>query len=561
MLETAPGASTVSRVNERAGVTHTSWFYVLALIAAISLGVFVRAVPVVLHDFPLNDGGMFYQMVQELQANHYRLPGFTAYNMAGIPYAYSPFGFYATGLLSDITGLSLMTLFRWLPLAGASLTIVAFFLLARSLLSWAMAPAMAVIVAVVAFGLIPRTFVWMISGGGITRAFGFLFALLALHQIHRLYIDRGSAHIFPAALFIALSVLSHIGTARFLAVSLVLFWLFFGRHRHGVISSVVVVLAACAMMAPWLATIMAEHGLAPFLAANQTSGSFYSDQESLRHVLAQLSRFGTAQTSEPMFPLIGVLAFLGALASLTPRRILLPIWWVALIVLDARGAATFTAVPMAMMAGLGITEVLIPALNRAGDMWRKSGRFSDIPPSSFVTDSSHARIGLVTTLILGGFLLYSTVSAMIAPGFGTEGRFLVSLSPEERTAMQWVAKSTPADARFLVYPRDDFGHWADKTAEWFPLLAERHSVTTIQGYEWLPGFHIRIQKYQEAHDCQARTTSCLDAWEKKWDAGFTHIFIPKSEACCTALRASLSEDRRYQTIYDGPGVMVFARRI
>lgn len=559
MLETATGGSIVSRVDEGTDLRHTSRIYFVALVVAISLGVLVRAVPAVLNDFPLNDGGMFYQMVQELQANHYRLPQFTAYNMAGIPYAYSPFGFYATGFLSDITGLSLMTLFRWLPLVGASLTIGAFFLLARSLFSYAMAPAMAVIVAVVAFGLIPRTFVWMISGGGITRTFGFLFAILALYQIHRLYMDRRSAYIFPAALFIALSVLSHIGTARFLAVSLVLFWLFFGRHRHGLISSIVVVLAACAMMAPWLATVMAEHGLAPFLAANQTSGSFYSDRESLRHVLAQLGRFGTAQTSEPMFPLIGVLAFLGALASLTPKRILLPIWWVAIIVLDARGAATFTSVPMAMMAGLGVTEVLIPALNRAGDMWRKSSRFSDIPPSSFVMDSSQARIGMVTAFVLGGFLLYSTASAMIAPRFGTEGRFLVSLSPEERAAMQWVAKSTPADARFLVYPRDDFGHWADKTAEWFPLLAERHSVTTIQGYEWLPGFTKRIEKYQDAHRCLTITTACLDTWMVKWNTTFTHIFLPTDD-CCQQLLASLKEDRRYEAVYSEAGVNVFARR-
>jgi hypothetical protein len=126
--------------------------------------------------------------------------------------------------------------------------------------------------------------------------------------------------------------------------------------------------------------------------------------------------------------------------------------------------------------------------------------------------------------------------------------------------MRWVAKSTPPDARFLVYPRDHFGHWADKTAEWFPLLAERHSVITIQGYEWLPGFTTRIEKYRDAHACLNSTTSCLDAWEKKWGTVFTHVFMPTSATvCCGTLLASLKEDLDYQAVYDAAGVKIFAR--
>lgn len=558
MFEIAHGRFTASPVIEDTSVTHASWPYIMALLAAIGLGVLVRALPVLSHDFPLNDGGMFYQMVQELQANHYRLPAFTAYNMAGIPYAYSPLGFYATGLLSDITGTSLISLFRWVPLAVSSLTIVAFFFLARSVLSLALAPPMAVIVAVIAFGLIPRTFIWMISGGGITRTFGFLFALLALHQMHRLYIDRRWTNVFPAALFIALSILGHIGTARFLAVSLVIFWLFFGLHRHGLISSVVVLATAFVIMAPWLGTVLINHGVAPFLAANQTSASFYSDAENLRHVFAQLARFGTAQTSEPIFPLIGILAFLGALVSLSPKRLLLPVWWVTIIIFEVRGAPTFTAVPIAMMAGLSITDILIPALNRVGKAWQRSVPVGPRLSNLFIGQNGAARVKIITVLILGGFLVYSTASAIVAPRFGAEGRFLVSLSAAERVAMRWVAKTTPKEAHFLVYPRDNFGHWADKTAEWFPLLAERRSVTTIQGFEWLPDFSQRIQKYQEAHACQKSTTSCLDTWADKWHTAFTHVFVSMDE-CCRELLASLQSDRRYELIYHSSNVLIFKR--
>ena len=55
------------------------------LILAVALGIGVRAYHVMSHDFPLNDGGLFFSMVRDLQAAHYHLPAFTSYNQAGIP--------------------------------------------------------------------------------------------------------------------------------------------------------------------------------------------------------------------------------------------------------------------------------------------------------------------------------------------------------------------------------------------------------------------------------------------------------------------------------------------
>ena len=100
--------------------------YRLALALAIGLGIAVRAYHVLSQDFPLNDGGLFFAMVRDLQAAHYHLPAFTSYNGAGIPYAYSPLGFYLAGLLDDWTPLTLTAVFRWLPLLTTALIVVAF---------------------------------------------------------------------------------------------------------------------------------------------------------------------------------------------------------------------------------------------------------------------------------------------------------------------------------------------------------------------------------------------------------------------------------------------------
>ena len=74
----------------------------LILFVALLFGGIVRFLPVAMAGFPINDGGMFYVMVKELQANHFLLPAFTQYNLADIPFAYPPFGFYATALISSL---------------------------------------------------------------------------------------------------------------------------------------------------------------------------------------------------------------------------------------------------------------------------------------------------------------------------------------------------------------------------------------------------------------------------------------------------------------------------
>ncbi|HTE83970.1 MAG TPA: hypothetical protein VK821_04495, partial [Dehalococcoidia bacterium] len=97
----------------------------LAVLAAVALGFLVRWRYIAVADFPLNDGGMFYVMTRELQRSHYLLPAFTSYNGAHIPFAYPPLGFYLAGLLSAGLHLSLLTVFRFLPLLVNLATIVA----------------------------------------------------------------------------------------------------------------------------------------------------------------------------------------------------------------------------------------------------------------------------------------------------------------------------------------------------------------------------------------------------------------------------------------------------
>jgi len=108
----------------------------IGMIVLITLiGAVVRCFYVFSASFPLNDGGMFYVMVRDLQANAFRLPLYTSYNGGNIPYAYPPLPFYLAAGLNQWLGIGLISLLRFLPLLFSIATIPVFAWLAQEVLA------------------------------------------------------------------------------------------------------------------------------------------------------------------------------------------------------------------------------------------------------------------------------------------------------------------------------------------------------------------------------------------------------------------------------------------
>lgn len=537
--------------------------FVVACVTVIALGCAIRARPVLLADFPLNDGGLFFQMTEELQRAHYRLPMFTDYNALQIPFAYPPFGFYMAGLVSDALSVDLMQVIRLLPLATTCATLVAFLLLARAMLP----ERTAVVAALTTFALVPRSFTWLVMGGGLTRAFGLLFTILALHQAYLLFTRRELRYAVAAGVFTGLTPMSHLGTAPFLAASLVLFFLAYGRHREGLIGAVIIGALAVTVTAPWWATVATRHGIEPFLAAGQTGGSILSPGRFRATVLGRLARFGAPSSGEPLFPVLGALAVLGSLASLQRRAVLLPVWWMATLALDVRAGETYATIPLALLAGIGVNEVLFPLLRRRrgveDDPSAPTPDRGSLLGWTFPAVVTRARENMLPVAVVGFLLAYCTLGALTRDAdLGTEAVYLASLSHDDRDAMQWVASNTAPASRFLVVPGE--GWPADRVAEWFPVLARRQSVVTVQGTEWLPdsGFARSKRLYDTARDCRPKDVSCVEQWSSKSGVAFSYVYVPGASdgGCCRQLRTTLRSDDRYQLVFDGPGAEIFARR-
>ncbi|MEI6664960.1 MAG: hypothetical protein WCL53_02260 [Chloroflexota bacterium] len=524
----------------------------LMVFLGILLGVFIRADYTFSADFPLNDGGLFYQMARDLQANGLRLPATTPYNFDVIPFAYPPLGFYLAALLDWLTPLSLVDVFRFLPLAVTSVTVLAMYRLARDVLT----SKIEVVVAVFAFALVPRSFIWLLMGGGITRSLGLLFAMLALHQIYLMYRTREWRYAMTSSVLAALTILSHIQTGSFLAFSSALFFVSYGLHRRGLIHSAVVGIAVVVLTAPYWGSVIAMHGLQPFLSANQTGGSILTSDAGLRaYLIESLLRLGTL--SEPLFPLIGTLGFLGVLACITSKRFMLPAWWAAIILLDARAFPTFSTVPVAMLAGIGLVEVILPiAVRPLGNRWAPDPEDLDEDALRFAGVSSTAAMRSWAPVILAIFLWYATNGALMRAG---ETPSLVALSPSERDAMTWVSQQTPKDSSFLIITTEAWP--TDKTSEWFPVLADRRSVATPQGYEWMPGntFERRVWMHDQANGCADADATCVVQWRATTGVSYDYVMVPKPPygQCCERLLKSLKLDSSFRPVYDGPGATIY----
>lgn len=520
--------------------------YRIALAGAIALACFVRAWHVLGQDFPLNDGGLFYAMVRDLQAASYRLPAFTSYNSAGIPYGYSPLGFYIAAALDDFTLSSLADALRWIPLLTSCLIVIAFAGFARDLL----ASRTAVVAAVTAFALVPRSFMWMVMGGGLTRSFGFLFALVTLHQLYRFYIRRDWRSVVWAGLAGGLTALSHLGTAPFVVFSGTLFWLAYGRSRASALGTLAAGALAGLVSAPWWGTVLAQHGPGPFLAASATGGSIFRGL-SLYDAVGTLAQFGLG-TGESVLALIAMLAVVGFFYSLTAGAWLLPAWWIAIVLFDARQGSTFSTVPISLLAGVAVAQVLLPTMRRA---WR-----AEAPPT---LRRSPGRAGWRPGVVLALFALFSTVTALLRlPNLAGGLPDLVGLTAGERAAMAWVAADTPRSARVLVVAGSPWE--IDLHSEWLPVLGRRTSVATVQGYEWRPRgeFSAKKREYVELQGCAWWSAGCVEDWSRRTGETFTHLYIPKrpTRECCRQLLASLEHDPEYRLVYDGPGATIFARR-
>jgi hypothetical protein len=123
---------------------------------------------------PPGDGGLFYLMARAVGNDPFSYGGRLTFSGMELPFAYPPLGFYLAAALHR-AGLPLDEAMRGVSLAATVLAVgTAGLLLQRLASSWQAA----MLAALLLLGL-PRFWAGQLAGGGVTRAPGLLFCLLA----------------------------------------------------------------------------------------------------------------------------------------------------------------------------------------------------------------------------------------------------------------------------------------------------------------------------------------------------------------------------------------------
>ena len=506
-----------------------------AILFATLLGAIVRAAPLLLAGFPINDGGMFASLIDAILTGP-GLPNSITYNDLNAPFAYPPLAFVVTAGLERLLPIGTVEWLRWIPLITSVALIPACALLALEL-----APTKVhAVIATFVFALVPRSFEWLVMGGGLTRSLGFLFAILAILMLIR-YLRHGGRAWIGAGISLGLAVLSHAEGGLFAALSLTIASLAYARDRHAWSRTIAAAALGVLVALPWLVSTIGSHGLTLLISAGGTG---------LNVVQGLYFLLTMTLTDEPLVTLTASLAALGFIYSLSRRWYFLSLWVILTVLIDPRAAATYVSVPLSILAAIGLLDVVIArVIHIAGDISTAPG---------WPRELLRAR---PVAIILGAALEIAFLSALISPFLLGS---MASLGGDARSAMAWTSDSLPASARVVVVTGRIWT--VDAPSEWFPYLAGRRSVATVQGNEWL-GPAAWDQSLDRNFSLQARagdTVASLDDWADEFGVEFDYVFLPKGQLggpfspgdCCAAMRTTLRESPNYQVVYDGPGATI-----
>ena len=507
----------------------------LIIFLAIILGAFIRFSATSLAGFAINDGGMFAVMVDDLKTSDYALPVFTSYNGLNIPYAYPPLGFYFGRIASDLSGLPSTEILRWLPAFFASLSVLAFYLLASLLMKARFHAALATLI----FALMPRAMSWFVMGGGLTRSPGQFFMLLTMASVVRLYKENRRSDIFWAGLFGALAVLSHPEAAVYTAVSALFLWLMLGRSRRSFLNSILVAVLVLVLTAPWWATVISRHGLTPILSAAQTG----------QKLLAIFNLVFFSFTEEIYATPIAILGLIGLGLHIARRDYLLPLWLVFPFFVEGRSAAGPAAIPLAMLAASAFVDIVLAGF--------RSAKGDNAAPEVVTPIDRGTLLYFFMYLLFSGYLFSWQISS-------------ATLYPPDREAMQWVSQNTPTDASFLVLTGSRSVS-CDSVPEWFPALAKRKSVFTVQGTEWTlgKGFGDFVQKAGAVQACVSDSLNCVMDLTKSVKYDFIYVSKILRVDNCSPLSypqtfpffvETLRNTPAFDVVYETDGVLVFRNR-
>jgi hypothetical protein len=418
-------------------------------------------------DFPLNDGALFLVMSEAILQSGFTLPDFISFNGRQIPFAYPPLSFFIASGVSESLSVPLIDVFTWLPLIVSVFSVVPTVILFRRF-----SPStLHLFFAIACFCAVCRSFEWIVMGGGISRSFGQFFFLTCSAL---LVSSTSLAARLGAGACAGLAFCCHPEWGVNALVSCVMLGIWAGEGSTiARVKSVVLLLGVSAVViAPWLSHVLTVHGFSPFLAARATAGVGIWD--ALRGVV----RTAGVGVESGMGPIICWAAIWGMFSRVRRGDFFLLLWHVALLVATPRHGATLAALTVSLFAADSFSR-LVETVPGSLTRWFARLPLGALNPANLNTVKRPYLFfeAVLCALVLGYFVHAWSAQLAITPA--------VALKPAERDLMLRVKELVPpGEPVVVVSPSSSWD--MDRYSEWFSVIAQRPSILTVQGTEWLP---------------------------------------------------------------------------
>lgn len=436
--------------------------------------------------YPPGYAGLYTLMAEMLAQKPFPLPmEVPYYGPGGIPFAYPPLAAYIEAFFIGPAKVPVFTYLRWEPGIACLLVMLAVYLLGRELSGDRLK---ALVGTVIVFSA-EIIYSYHGTASGSVRGPALLWTVLAAYVALMAYRRRHRwlAFALLAGLFLALTIMTHLAYAAFLAPGILLmaFLQTTGRPLLDRCRTLVVIAVAGALLsAPWWGTMIARYGWAVFLNAGGTHGTLGLVQQTglepiamLRAILRWYVNLGGAWW--PAF--LAGLMIAGFAYAVARGRWLLPAW---------------TLVAIATLGQTDRFEILLLGL-LAGEALADLSRFLGS------SNRTQTAVGSVTA---GGLTFLALVLVpVVFLGFRGIQWTDVALSDDLVETGAWVRENSPEDSQYLYLGGDH------DIAEWLPYLSRRTPGVSPWGAEWTGSYDEQLQRLGEVNSClSGPDTACLN---------------------------------------------------
>jgi len=314
--------------------------------------------------------------------------------------------------------------------------------------------------------------------------------------------------------------------------------LYHGISKDRIWKSMAVAAGVLVIISPWITAVALNHGLAPFTSAGGTGHSLWFEIKNLLTL-----KFGFENGE-----FLSIFSGLTLIAVISRKDKLTWLLFGILIfgyLLFPRSGPNILTIWVGLLAALGFFELVGLASGRPDGE-------RDLAQNLAENGKSKAVFVLVIMYMFLGAYTYKYIY----------GKAQLHITDEIQAAFEFLGENSDKDDLFLIYPsiEDNRFWWNDYLSEWFPVLADRRSVTTVQGYEWVPDvFNKKIVSYIQLRSCEDTGPVCVRSWEIENGNQIDYLIID-TEDNRPDFANSFEMDANYDMFYDDGRLLVFKKK-